>query len=161
MWKTIQNTSYYEINELGEVRNTNTGKLRKHSYNEDGYPFIRLTVAPYKQRKFFVHRLIAENFIKNPKPDEYNIVLHLDDNVKNFNIDNLKWGTQKMNMEQSSETGFYSTVKKEATLISPEGVKVHIIGLRTFCRENNLDWGNFQKVVKGKHKSIKGWKLFK
>lgn len=161
MWKTIKVAPRYVINKEGVVVNSDTGKVRKHCYNERGYPYVNLSVEKYSQRKCMVHRLMAEAFLHNNNPEEFDIVLHLDDDVKNFSIDNLSWGTQKMNMEQSSSTGHYSTVKKEVTLLSPTGEVVHVRGLRPFAAEHNLDWGNFHKVVKGQHRSVKGWRLYK
>jgi predicted GIY-YIG superfamily endonuclease len=46
------------------------------------------------------------------------------------------------------------------TVVDPDGREV-IIGwnLREFCRKNSLDRGNFVKVLKGKQKTHKGWRL--
>ena len=43
--------------------------------------------------------------------------------------------------------------------MSPEGDIVEEKNLRKFCRKNNLDFGSLQKVLSGKSKSCKGWKL--
>lgn len=64
------------------------------------------------------HQLIAEAFL-GPKPDEKSVVLHLDDNPLNNRVDNLKWGTQKENLNSESfiaycksRTGINSTRHK-------------------------------------------------
>lgn len=44
-----------------------------------------------------VHQLIAEAFL-GPKPFENAVVMHLDDNPMNNRVDNLKWGSQKENL---------------------------------------------------------------
>lgn len=44
-----------------------------------------------------VHQLIAEAFLgEKPFPDA--VVMHLDDNPLNNRVDNLKWGSQKENL---------------------------------------------------------------
>lgn len=50
-----------------------------------------------------VSRIIAETWVHNPKPHEYNVVMHKDDNVWNNRADNLQWGTQKQNLEPVHE----------------------------------------------------------
>lgn len=45
------------------------------------------------------------------------------------------------------------------TLVSPEGLILHIINLKKFARENGLDQGHLSKVVNGTRKQHKGWKL--
>lgn len=162
VFKTIASAPRFEINQLGEVRNKETLNLLNHTTNYGGYPCVTLALSKgrgSKTRKALIHVELAKAFIENPNPEKFDQVLHLDDNRANFSLDNLKWGDQKMNMKQSSDTGFYNTVKKELDLISPAGEVIHIRGLRTFCSDNNLDWGNFSKMVKGINRTCKGWKL--
>lgn len=168
---TIESAPLFEINKLGEVRYKKTGTIRKHQLNEDGYPFVQCALSNGKYKKVFIHRALAVAFIEKEDPS-YNIVMHLDDDTSNYSLDNLVWGDQKMNMQQSSNTGHYSTVKKEVTLLSPTGEVVHVRGLRTFAAEHNLNWPNFQKMCKetvifregrkpAKVKSVNGWTLHK
>ncbi|WBM71934.1 hypothetical protein OH773_06750 [Buttiauxella sp. WJP83] len=162
VFKTIANAPLFEINQNGEVRNKETLNTIKHQLNNGGYPCVTLRLDKgrgAKTKKAMIHVELAKAFIDNPK--QFDQVLHLDDNRTNFSLDNLKWGDQKMNMKQSSDTGFYNTVKKELDLISPAGEVIHVRGLRTFCSENNLDWGNFSKMVKGKYQTCKGWRLYR
>ncbi|MGG7954790.1 HNH endonuclease [Klebsiella aerogenes] len=161
VFKTIENAPRFEINQNGEVRNKTTLNIIKHQLNHKGYPCVTLSLNPgrnSKTKKIFIHRALAIAFIDNPHG--YDLVLHLDDNRENYSLDNLRWGTQKQNMEQSSNTGYYNTVKKEVTLLSPSLEVIEVRGLRTFCSSHGLDWGNFSKMVKGKVNSIKGWRLY-
>lgn len=48
---------------------------------------------------------------------------------------------------------------REFTLKSPEGKIINSINLNEFCKTNNLDFRNIQKVLSGKAKSHKGWTL--
>ena len=71
--------------------------------NHNGYLTVKLTdkLGETHQRK--VHRLVALAFI--PNPFNFELVLHLDNNPKNNRVDNLKWGTQKENMQQMVRDG--------------------------------------------------------
>lgn len=51
-----------------------------------------------------------------------------------------------------------SGCKKQYTFISPIGEVVTFIGLRKFCRENNLRHTSLWQVSLGKQKEYKGWK---
>lgn len=169
----IEGFECFKINCEGDLINTNTHhnavKRSKVQWNRQGYPYVPLQCNG-RSYKGFIHRLVALCFVENPNPEEFNIVMHKDDNPANFHYSNLMWGTQKMNMQQSSATGAYSLVKKTVVLRSPEGERVEVVGLRTFCAENNLDWGNFSRMVNGRVQmrggrpkytlSVKGWKLY-
>jgi len=48
-----------------------------------------------KQIRYYVHRLIAETFVKNP--NQYKEVDHIDMNKKNNHKDNLRWVSRKDN----------------------------------------------------------------
>ena len=66
--------------------------------NHEGY--IRLGLYEKKiEKKFLVHRLIAQTFIPNPfnKPQ----VNHIDSNKSNNSVENLEWITNKENREHA------------------------------------------------------------
>lgn len=50
-----------------------------------------------------ISRLVALAWI--PNPDNLPVVMHLDDNPSNDYYKNLKWGTQKQNMEDARKKG--------------------------------------------------------
>ncbi len=50
-----------------------------------------------------VHRLVAEAFL--PNPNNYPFVMHIDNNKKNNDISNLKWGTASENTQQAVNDG--------------------------------------------------------
>ena len=56
-----------------------------------------------KATKIFVHRLVATVYL--PNPNNLPIVMHLDNNIYNNQVDNLRWGTQKENVHQSIRDG--------------------------------------------------------
>lgn len=106
MWKNIPNwEKYYEINELGEVRNKNTNKLIVGDINNSGYPRVCLYNkhnSPTKER-FFRHRLVAQLFI--PNPNNLPEVNHIDGDKLNSKITNLEWCSRIDNEHHSYKPG--------------------------------------------------------
>lgn len=90
-WKKIKQNENYSINELGEVRNDLTGKLKKPYVNVgNGYMTVDLWWEN-KPVKLTIHRLLAEAFI--PNPDGKPTVDHKDGNRLNNSLQNLRWAT--------------------------------------------------------------------
>ena len=48
---------------------------------------------------------------------------------------------------------------KTYDLISPNGENFHFTGLKNFCKEKGINYGNMSSVATGKRKSCGGWKL--
>jgi len=69
--------------------------ILKEKLDEDGYK--RVCLINGKERKdFFVHRLVAQTFIDNPKNKP--CVNHIDSVRDNNNLSNLEWVTHKENV---------------------------------------------------------------
>lgn len=104
IWKDIKGfEGLYQISNKGNIRGFSFLKNKKpmvlkKSDNGKGYDIVQLHKG--KTRKnFYVHRLVAEHFIK-PIPAGY-VVNHLDYNKKNNSVENLEIVTQKQNIEYS------------------------------------------------------------
>lgn len=72
----------------GYGHKTKASKTARHAY-------MGLSTRKYGNLK--VHRLVCEAF-HGPAPDGKPIVIHLDENSLNNRPENLKWGTQKENL---------------------------------------------------------------
>ena len=61
---------------------------------------------------------MALHFIKNPDPDNFNVVHHIDEAIDNWNLDNLQWtdqlGNVRAHMQYRKKTGKIVKGKRSA-----------------------------------------------
>lgn len=119
LWKIISGFSDYEISTYGNLRSierTKTFKngrkvkfaaknksLRVHPGN--GFLMTDLIDDKGKKRTIYPHKFVAKTFIQNKKPRKYKVVIHIDGNVQNNNIDNLKWSSYSESIKIGFLTG--------------------------------------------------------
>lgn len=120
IWKDIKNyEGLYAISNKGRVksleRDIHTSNRIIHKYSQiltpilsNGYYRIQLSdqTKERKRQGFLIHRLVAEAFIENP--NNYPYVDHIDTNPTNNCVENLRWVTPKMNMENELTRKFLS-----------------------------------------------------
>jgi len=113
IWKDIKGfEENYQISNFGNVKSKDRyvkhnygglkilrGKLRKVTGVGD---YLKIDLYP-GCKQFTIHRLVAEHFIDNP--NNYECVLHRDNNPKNNVFSNLYWGTHQMNNQQCVNDG--------------------------------------------------------
>ena len=85
-WRPVKDSrGYYEVSNIGRVRNKRTGRIRKVHTNQGGTRIIKL--AGYQYKTFSVARLVAEAFIS----DNIKSVRHRkdigDDRVENLIVE--------------------------------------------------------------------------
>lgn len=111
MWKPVLGASKYEVSNTGEIRSWNTQRgdlakeprlMKKKLNKKVGYYNVGITYDDGVQRTRYLHRLIAQAFLGDEKD---RLVRHLDDNRLNNRLDNLAWGTQKVNMADAIVNG--------------------------------------------------------
>ena len=99
----------YYITKDGKVYKTDTrnNKTTECYYHiAHGYKRIRVTdIDTGKRRYLRVHRLVAKYFVYNPKPNEYDIVNHIDGNKINNNYTNLEWCNISENTQHAYDMG--------------------------------------------------------
>lgn len=98
-WAVIPGFSMYEVSTYGDVVSWMSGEpvVLKPWSLPHGHKVVGLRDDNGKLHKKLVHRLVAEAFIENP--NDYPIVRHYDDDPANNYSDNLRWGTQKDNID--------------------------------------------------------------
>ena len=82
MWKQIKGYESYSISNKGEVKNTVTKKNLKKILTSNGYFIVNL-YKNKKAKRFYIHRLVAFNFLETSKNKKQ--VNHKDD-VKTNNV---------------------------------------------------------------------------
>ena len=110
IWKPIIGyENLYEVSNLGNVRSLDRtvkchsktrlvkGKLLNQALRKNGYYTVTLCDSG-RDKQMYVHRLVALHFVENPKPDEYNVINHKDENRKNNIYTNLEWCTPAYNL---------------------------------------------------------------
>lgn len=106
VWHKIWMCPWYYVNEYGDVATTRKGYIQilKPWQNQHGHLYVQLRDRGFS-KKVLVHRLVAEEFVYNPRPDKYFIVRHLDDDPTNNYYQNLAWGTQADNCADCRRNG--------------------------------------------------------
>jgi hypothetical protein len=101
IWKAIDFETnlphdIYEVSTLGRVRSfaidKQNGKILMGG-NVNGYRCITVKFGTDITRQYYVHRLVAETFIKKDNKEQH-YVIHRDYDKENNNIYNLKWVTE-------------------------------------------------------------------
>lgn len=93
IWKDIENTKY-AVSNLGRVKNKADNIILKPD-RSSGYERVTIYKGKEKTRDF-VHRLVAKYFIPNEENKPF--IDHIDTNSLNNRFDNLRWVTQKENI---------------------------------------------------------------
>lgn len=112
IWKDIKGyEGLYQVSDLGKIKSLAKNvkmpkggirkqkeKILKPNIDKDGYFRVALTTNK-KRKDYYVHRLVAQTFIKNT--NNKNQVNHKDGNKQNNSIDNLEWCTVKENIHHA------------------------------------------------------------
>ena len=67
-----------------------------------------------------MHRLMAEMFISNP--NQLPVVMHKNNDKSNFDISNLKWGTQSENVAQAYADGLFRVTQYTKGKLTIKGI---------------------------------------
>ena len=84
----------YAVTSCGRVWSHRRKIFLKQVCDKDGYMHVQLH-ANAKVKRFQVHRLVAQAYIKNS--DNIETVDHIDGNTKNNCVNNLQWLTRTQN----------------------------------------------------------------
>jgi hypothetical protein len=88
MFTRIKGFENYIVFKDGSVFNVETNRYLKARINEGGYKRLDLFKGKFK-RSFYVHRLVALNFIPSVPGKEH--VHHIDHISSNNHVNNLMW----------------------------------------------------------------------
>lgn len=115
IWKTIAGyEGFYDVSSHGRVRSHDRVVVTVNGITQRrkgvimrpalraGYPFVLLQVKN-KIQQVHVHRLVASAFCE--KPEECDVVNHIDGDKTNNNSENLEWTTHRGNARHAIDTG--------------------------------------------------------
>lgn len=95
-WKDIEGyEGLYQVSDKGNVYSARKDKKLKLVNKKDGYVQVSLAKEG-KTKAYRVHRLVAKAFVSNP--NNYPVIDHIDGNPKNNVKENIRWCTQKDNV---------------------------------------------------------------
>jgi hypothetical protein len=156
-WKTIPGYSDYEISNFGEIRSiertkkyksgrtielkAKLKKLRKHPIN--GFLMTDLIDNKGKRNTVYPHKALALAFLKNAQPRKQKIVIHIDGDISNNHVDNLRWSSYSESIRIGFETGKRdnSTLwQKRRLKYGPKG------GNKSMGRPDPLDFGKKKRI---------------
>lgn len=164
MYYDIPNFSNYRIDTDGNVYSMFYDRMLKQSFDENTQRYaVRLKSDDGTYHKKYVHRLLAELLV--PNPHGYNMVRLKDGDSKNLSLDNIEWITRtQLHTDLNEQDGYYTNkLQVRATLISPDGVEYTVHGVKTFCKEHDLDPATLRHLIRGTRNLTqhKGWTLKK
>lgn len=158
----------YEVSNLGNVRSLDRyaphnhgykqkikGKVLKQHDNTRGYMYVGLWKNG-KQKKFYVHRLVAQAFI--PNTDNLPEVNHKDEIKSNNCVYNLEWVTSKENANYGSRIERFSNKLKGRKLSEETKQKMRQSQPKKKVVQLSLD-GEFIKIWNGTRETERNLKI--
>jgi hypothetical protein len=102
-WKPLVADARYEISTLGNVRRTDTRRIRKPSINRFGYHLLIISKPQGPHVGVYIHREVVRAFVGVIGRGLH--VCHLDGNRANNSLENLRIGTAEENAKMKTLHG--------------------------------------------------------
>lgn len=187
-WCTTLENNLHSKNILGNVNSTETYEycdppdnyvelewLKGYLITRDGKVFSLFTnryltllneeSGCYKveanKKRYRVHRLVAEAYLKKPSEDSVNVI-HLDGDPFNNKVENLKWADTKETSEIANKNNpnRYKNQSKKIACLNKDTQKLIKIyeSISEAARNTEIDKGNIAKACKDINKNAGGYK---
>ena len=167
IWSKIPGFSDYLVSDHGQIKSierTKTFKngrkmkfeskkkqLRRHPSN--GFLMTDLINDKGTRKTVYPHKVVASVFVKNDKPRKKKVVTHLDNNLENNHVSNLKW----CSFSESIKIGFATGKRDNSSLWEKRRAKYGPTGGNSSIgRPDPLDEKQKEKILQlRKTKSLK------
>lgn len=100
-FKGIPYAPGFSVSQCGIVKGPD-GNIRETYVNGDGYVGVSIKTLDSEWVTFGVHRLVAQAYLQNDKPEERDQVNHFDMDKTNNHLRNLDWVTNEENLMHAS-----------------------------------------------------------
>lgn len=168
VWEYIPGVPGYMISDRGRVWSEASQMFLKPK-RLDRHGHLGFCFSVNGRRIYrYLHRLMADAFI--PNPYDYPVVRHLNDDPSDNTLENLAWGTQRDNWDDSVENGTAQPPRDEWREIGFQKIRIPVLGTyiktgesRRFrsqtdaARELGLQQANIWKVLNGQRAHAGGW----
>jgi hypothetical protein len=165
LWRDIKGfEGKYQVSDLGNVRSLNyrqTGEVSeiKQTLDSGGYKSVHLSIGG-NDKRFKVHRLVADAFIENPFPEKWDQVNHIDEDKFNNRVENLEWCDQKYNLNYGTRNERISSTKRNGNtskrVICVETGEI-FPSVREVERSKGYSQGHVSECCRGEIKSSYGY----
>ena len=99
-WREIEEFPHYSISNYGRVKHENRIEARKITVNDRGFPIVTLFGRDSKTRYLRqINKLVAQAFLPPPLYNDMTQVWHIDGDLANCRVENLKWDTRPRVLE--------------------------------------------------------------
>lgn len=155
-WKDVKDyEGLYLVSDCGRVMSLPKVRVTKNRgmQHHDGKilkagivnGYQRVVLCKEGNKNFLVHRLVAENFIKNN--DLSKQVNHIDGNKLNNMVENLEWCSPSENIQHAVKNG----LKKDAKRVIDKQTCVEYNSIREAAKLNGLDGSHLRRMLIGEY----------
>ena len=169
IWKPKKDyEGLYEVSNLGRIKslgngNSNNSKERilKPGKVKGGYLQVYLS-KNRENKRFYVHRLVAETFI--PNPDNLPFINHKDEDKTNNRVDNLEWCTREYNNNygtrtlRANKTNTNGKLSKRVLQFTLTGEFIREWPSASECERNGYSQSHVSDCCRGERKSAYGFR---
>lgn len=143
-WKPLEHHGYtYVVSDLGRIKLAN-GAVTEGSIHGK---YLRV-------RSTYVHILVAAAFLE--KPDNTEVVDHIDNDGKNNRADNLRWISKRGNSQAAEEMGAMKHRRRSVQRTRADGTVQIWSSLKGAGADTGVDQGDIGKFCRGKRKAANG-----
>lgn len=164
IWKDIKGyEGKYKVSNKGRIKSLNYQNSKKEKLlhlrigkKRRGYLDVMLS-SKNVQKRYKIHRLVAEAFI--PNPNNYPEINHIDEDVSNNNVNNLEWCTKLYNLNYGNHRENIAK-KKRIPILKCDlngSVLEEYEGIHVAARSTGNAASNISAAILGKQKTCGGY----